>query len=364
MKLNIKIPGIPARISELTIGRGLIQGLPKLLAARLGSRSAYWIWDERVWGLWGKRTAELGWPIGDPSRLVLFPASETNKRLSALEQLARQLVQSGADRNSVLIAVGGGVTGDVVGFLASIYMRGIPHLQIPTTLLAQVDSSVGGKTGVDLPEGKNLLGSFHQPEAIWMDPQFFDTLPSVEFRQGMAEIIKTAMIGDKDLWEYLESNLESLRRRDASSLTRMISACCALKARVVESDEREAGYRRVLNLGHTVGHAVEKLCDYQVRHGDAVAMGLVAAARLAVRRGQLDRHELDRLESLCTAWELPVRLPRSFSADDVLMALKTDKKRVSGALHFILPVGIGQVVDLDNLDLQQLGEVLAALQGD
>jgi len=249
-----------------------------------------------------------------------------------------------------------------VGFLASIYMRGIPCFQIPTTLLAQVDSSIGGKTGVDLPEGKNLLGTFYQPQAIWMAPEFLDTLPAEEFRQGMAEIIKTAMIGDSDLWDYLENGADALKRRDSEALTRVITACCILKARVVESDEKESGYRRVLNLGHTVGHAVEKLCNYQMHHGDAVAMGLVAAARLSVRLGELEEKDSQRLEKLCAVWQLPVRLPKSFSADDVLSTIRSDKKHVQGVLHFILPIKIGEVADRSDLNMEVLRQVVADLQ--
>ncbi len=180
MKLTMNLPGSPARDADVMVGAGLLKDLPDSLQSYLGNRAAYWICDINMWKLWQRRVADLGWPKWETGRLILFQASEANKRLGALEGLARQLVQAGADRRSALVAVGGGVTGDVVGFLASIYMRGIPHFQVPTTLLAQVDSSVGGKTGVDLPEGKNLLGTFYQPRAIWMDPCFLETLPDEE----------------------------------------------------------------------------------------------------------------------------------------------------------------------------------------
>jgi len=363
MKLTINLPGSPARTSEVIIGEGLLKDLPATIASELGKRVAYWIWDENVWDLWKERVAELGWPRWEEGRRILFSASEANKRLSALEGLARQLVLAGADRQSALVAVGGGVTGDVVGFLASVYMRGIPHFQIPTTLLAQVDSSIGGKTGVDLPEGKNLLGTFYQPRTTWMDPQFLETLPPEELKQGMAEVIKTAMIGDEVLWKYLESHTEALKRRDSDALVRIISASCILKAKVVESDEKEAGHRRVLNLGHTVGHALERLSNYSLHHGDAVAMGLVTATRLAVQLGKLSEGDLVRLEKLCMAWDLPTRIPKIYSADAIVSALMTDKKRVRGTLHFILPVRkIGEVVDADNLDLEVLKQVLLALR--
>ena len=233
---------------------------------------------------------------------------------------------------------------------------------MPTTLLAQVDSSIGGKTGVDLEQGKNLLGAFHQPHVIWMDLQFLETLPPEEFRQGMAEVIKTAMIGDESLWHYLEEQSDLIERRDGGALYRIVSACCRLKAGVVQADEREAGLRRILNLGHTVGHALERLSGYQLRHGDAVAMGLIAAAKLAVALGMLDPTSLIRVERLCRVWNLPVRIPGRFSPEAVLAAMQTDKKHIGGRLHFILPVRIGEVVDYQDLTADQLKKVIMELR--
>jgi 3-dehydroquinate synthase len=195
-----------------------------------------------------------------------------------------------------------------------------------------------------------------------MDPQFLETLPADQFRQGMAEVIKSAMIGDEVLWKYLESHTESIKKREPESLVRVVSACCILKAKVVQSDEMESGHRRVLNLGHTVGHAIEKLSGYSIHHGDAVAMGLVVAATLAVHMGKIPDGDLQRLKRLCEAWDLPVRLPATFSPDDVVEALKTDKKRVKGTLHFILPVRIGEVVDITNLNLEDLKRVIVGLR--
>jgi len=248
-----------------------------------------------------------------------------------------------------------------VGFLAAILLRGIPHIQVPTTLLAQVDSSVGGKTGVDLEQGKNLLGAFHQPQLIWMNLQFLETLPPEEFRQGMAEVIKTAMLGDANLWRYLEAHPGELRHREREALCQVVSACCRLKAEVVQLDEKEAGHRRILNLGHTVGHALERLSNYQIRHGDAVAIGLVAAANLAVSLGNLTEESLTRLETLCRTWELPVRIPPGFSPAALLRAMQTDKKHIRGRLHFILPVQIGRVMDYEGLRPEQLEAVLGRL---
>lgn len=362
MDLNINLPGTPPRVSRVMIGDGLGARLPRTLSSFLKGRTDFWICDESVWSIWHERLAQWGWPEPGGGRVLLFAASEANKRLSALEDLAGRLVHAGADRGSALIAVGGGVTGDVTGFLASIFMRGIPHFQVPTTLLAQVDSSIGGKTGVDLAEGKNLLGTFHQPDVILMDPAFLETLPAEEFRQGMAEIVKTAMIGDAELWEYLEVHTDALVRHDREPLEYVITACCRLKARVVEADERESGARRLLNLGHTVGHALEKLSDYRVRHGDGVAVGMVAAARWAVRLGRLPQDVLTRLERLCTAWDLPVRISPAFSPDEILDAVHADKKRIGETLHFILPAGVGWADDCVGLDLAGLKEVLVGMR--
>jgi 3-dehydroquinate synthase len=363
LKSFISLPGTPARVSSLHIGSDLLENLTRELFDCLGGRKAYWVWVEAVWALWGEKLASLLGPSGKGNDVILFAASEHNKRLDAVEGLARKLVRAGADRGSVLVAVGGGVTGDVTGFLASIYMRGISYFQLPTTLLAQVDSSVGGKTGVDLPEGKNLIGTFHQPEAVWMDVRFLQTLPDEEFRQGMAEVIKTAMIGHEELWARLESDGGNILRRDKSALIWVVSQCCAVKSRVVEADEKESGYRRVLNLGHTVGHAIERLSEYEVRHGDAVAMGMVAAARLALRLGMILSRDVDRLIALCEFWGLPVRIPAQFTADDILQALGTDKKKVGETLHFILPVKIGEVIDYPTLNLEDLKQVLLLRDG-
>ncbi|MDY0041173.1 MAG: 3-dehydroquinate synthase [Desulforhabdus sp.] len=362
MRRLIKLPGSPPRISEVIIGEGLLADLPRIIRSHAENRAPYWIWDEKVWELWQDKLAPLGWPGPADGQTLLFAASEQNKRLSAVEGLARRLVKAGADRRSLLVAVGGGVTGDVVGFLASIYMRGIPHYQIPTTLLAQVDSSIGGKTGVDLPEGKNLLGSFHQPSFIWMEPQFFSTLSAEDFRQGMAEVIKTALIGDELLWKFLETHGNTIKRREPQALLRIVSACCAIKSKVVEADEKEAGYRRVLNLGHTAGHALERLSGYRIPHGDAVAVGMVVATKLAVRMGKISEDVLMRLEQLCRAWDLPRRIPSDYPAEALLAALKTDKKWEAGTLHFILPVRIGEVADCVQLDMNELANVMESLR--
>ncbi len=321
----------------------------------------YWVWDETVWSLWGRKVREFGWPAQRDGRVILFSASEPNKRLTSVEFLARRLVNAGANRDSAIVAVGGGVTGDVAGFIASIYMRGIPCFQIPTTLLAQVDSSIGGKTGVDLPEGKNLLGTFQQPRQVYIDPRFLTTLPDEELRQGMAEVIKSAMIGDEVLWKFVENSSEAIRKRDPDALLRIISASCMLKSRIVEADEKESGHRRVLNLGHTVGHAIEKLSGFKLRHGDCVATGMMAAATLAHQLGKMQTGELERLESICELWEMPVRIAASTESQSIIDAIQTDKKRIGEKLHFIMPVRIGKVIEVTDIDQGELNRALKSL---
>lgn len=361
MKIDIAVEAAGPHVSEIFIGDDVMERIADGIGKALGGRSAYWIWDETVWSLWGRRALELGWPGHRDPNVILFTASEPNKRLASVEFIARRLVNAGANRDSALIAVGGGVTGDVAGFVASIYMRGIPYFQVPTSLLAQVDSSIGGKTGVDLPEGKNLLGTFQQARQVYIDPRFVTTLPDEELRQGMAEVVKSAMIGDEVLWKFVENNPGALKKHDPEALLRIISASCLLKSRIVQADERESGNRRVLNLGHTVGHALEKLTGFSLRHGDCVATGMVAAAALSHRLGKLQQGDLKRLEGICGTWEMPVRIPSSIGSRAIVDTIRTDKKRIGDKLHFILPVRIGKVVDLTDIDNGEFEDVLKSL---
>lgn len=360
-RLTLKISAIPERCYDIRAAHGLMDRVRQELAVDAGSRTCFWIWDQSVWNLWQDTASRLGWPREGSRRHLLFAGSEQNKRLSSIGRLGSALVERNADRSSALVAVGGGVTGDVVGFLAAIYMRGIPFYQLPTTLLAQVDSSVGGKTAVDLPEGKNLLGSFHQPSAVWIDPHFLSTLPAFQFRQGMAEVIKTALLGHPELWQFLEQSSDAIRAGEPEALLRMITESCRVKARVVAADEKEGGRRRILNLGHTVGHALERLSRYELAHGDAVAMGMIAAAEWAVALKLFHPDQSKRLRQLCRTFDLPTEIPPDYAATDLIDALRSDKKYLAGQLHFILPVGIGEVIDRTDLDLEQLTSVLNRL---
>jgi 3-dehydroquinate synthase len=274
----------------------------------------------------------------------LFPIQpgETRKNLATIGELAERLALAGFDRHDALIALGGGVGGDICGFLASIYMRGIPFIQVPTTLLAQVDSSVGGKTGVDIDAGKNLLGTFYQPKAVFIDPETLRSLPQQEMRSGLAEVLKYGLIRDKTFFDFLAAKREDIFALDATTLTDTIAACCRIKAEVVMADEREGDLRRILNFGHTLGHAVEAASRYSLSHGFAVGIGMMAAARLSARRGLLTPAARDNIGAVLTAYGLPVDIPPELDRERIRFFLKTDKKAVDGRLVFVLLHGIGR----------------------
>ncbi len=256
------------------------------------------------------------------------------------------------------MALGGGVSGDMTGFLASIYMRGIPFVQVPTTLLAQVDSSVGGKTGVDISEGKNLIGTFYQPRAVFIDTLVLDTLPEQEFLGGMAEVIKYGVIRDPEFFTFLEENRTGILAREQALLTSLIGRCCRIKADVVEEDEREGDLRRILNFGHTIGHAVEAASNFQLIHGLAISIGMRAAADLAVLAGLLPRQDAARLRTLLADYGLPVSVPADLDRASIKAFLKTDKKTIGGRVFFVLPEAIGRVVITDQVVENHLDQVL------
>ncbi len=283
--------------------------------------------------------------------VVEMPDGEAHKTLATVAGLYDAFVAAGLDRRGPVVALGGGVVGDVAGFAAATYLRGVPFVQVPTSLLAMVDASVGGKTGVDLPQGKNLVGAFKQPALVLIDPETLKTLPSDEFRSGLAEVVKGGMIGDPGLFEIMEG-------RGVVGLSELIGRAVRVKVAVVEEDPFESGRRAVLNLGHTFGHAFETLSGYRLRHGEAVSIGLAAATRLAARLALCDAELVERVESLLGRLDLPTRAP-GFDPAQVLAAMATDKKRVGGRLRFVLPRAIG---DVDVFDDAPVEHVLAVLE--
>jgi 3-dehydroquinate synthase len=269
-------------------------------------------------------------------------------------------VDSQADRKTAVIAVGGGVVGDLAGFVAATYGRGLPLLMVPTTLLAMVDSSVGGKVGVNHPKAKNLIGAFHQPVGVWIDTAFLDTLPNREFRSGLAEIVKYGVCLDAELFAFLEGNADAILQREPSALRHIIGRSCELKASIIEKDEREeTGVRAILNYGHTFGHAFENVGGYGVwLHGEAIAAGMMCAALLSERRGLIPAEISERQNSLLARFGLPSALPQEWKEDEILEVMRNDKKVVSGRMRFVLPQRLGSATLFDDVPESDVRQVL------
>lgn len=291
---------------------------------------------------WGAALTDSLTAAGIAHQVLEMPDGEKYKNLNTLEDLADKLIRRGADRKSVFIAFGGGVAGDVTGFLASVYMRGVDFIQIPTTLLAQVDASIGGKTGVDLRAGKNLLGTFHQPRIVLSDPGVLSTLPEREFRAGLYEALKCGIISNPEIFGFMEEQRTRILSRDAAALQWLIAECVRVKAELVALDERESGPRRILNFGHTIGHALEAETGYkQFLHGEAVAWGMVAASMISAAMQRTDAETARRIISTVLAYaSLPKVEPRGRK---IIGRLKVDKKTLDGVVHFVLPLEIGRV---------------------
>ena len=301
---------------------------------------------------------EKGWRC----ETEILPAGETSKSLNILSHVYDRLIDLNADRRTLVIAVGGGVVGDAAGFIAATFMRGIPFIQVPTTLLSAVDSSVGGKTGVNHPRAKNMIGSFYQPIGVLIDTATLETLPDREYRAGLAEVVKYGVILDAEFLQYLEHHVEGINSRQPDVLRHIIAQSCRLKAKVVEADEFETkGLRAALNYGHTFGHAFEALAGYgELLHGEAVAIGMVHASRLAERRGLIDPSLTQRQIRLLSELHLPTALPpgQNYSAEDVLARMRLDKKTVSGSLRFVLPINAGAVKTFSDVLESDVREIL------
>jgi 3-dehydroquinate synthase len=342
----------PSAKYDVIAGSGLLDSLAPRIERIAGKlpRRVFVVTSAEIWALWGKRLcASFAEP---PVALFLLPG-EKHKTMASVEKLARLMAAAGADRGSLLIAFGGGIVGDVGGFLAAVFMRGIPYVQVPTTFLAQVDSSVGGKTGVNLPEGKNLLGSFHHPLAVFADTQVLGTLPDRELRAGLMESIKAGIIRDRALVRFMEEHANEILARDAKALERVIGASIRMKAAVVSRDERESGLRMILNFGHTLGHAIEQATHYKaLLHGEAVGWGMIAALHLAQQRGTIAERQVERMEKLIHRYgPLP---PLKLRASKLVAATGSDKKNVGGVRRFVLPLGIGDAGVVDDVTPAEL----------
>lgn len=339
----ISVPvATPSRSYEVIIGSGLLARAGDSLGKFVENRRAFVITVQPVKRHWAKVLTKSLAASGIATELMEMPDGERSKRLATLEKLADKLVKLGADRGVTLIALGGGVVGDVTGFLASIYMRGVDVIQVPTTVLAQVDAAIGGKTGVNLVSGKNLLGTFHQPRAVLVDPAVLETLPTREYRAGLYESLKCGIIGDTGLFRLFEDKRREILERDPVVVEKVIADSVRLKASVVSADEREGGLRQVLNLGHTIGHALEAETRYsQLLHGEAVAWGMIAATHIALSTGKLDSVTAGRISNAVLGFG---KLPRmKWRTENIVRRLRSDKKTRQGVVHFILPREIGKV---------------------
>jgi 3-dehydroquinate synthase len=342
----------PQRAYEAIVQRGVLGRIAEFVPGRA---KTFVITSKDVWALHGSGVRA--------DHVLFFPGGESRKRLSEVEALAEQMIAAGADRSSVVIALGGGIVNDVAGFVAAIFMRGVPVIQVPTTLLAQVDAAIGGKTGVNLVAGKNLLGSFHQPLVVLIDPDVLATLPEREYRAGLYEIIKCGVIRDADLFRVLDECAPAVLAQRPEMVDRIIADAVRIKAEVVSADEREGDLRRILNFGHTVGHALEAETKYErFLHGEAVAFGMRAAAAIAERTGHLkpeDRLAIDRV----IAKYGPIPPLSGIAATALAARLGADKKTLQGKVHFVLPVRIGEVSIVsgigDSVVIESIKAVLA-----
>ncbi len=292
----------------------------------------------------------------------ILPAGERHKTIHSIQKLYDTALENHLERSSTFIALGGGVIGDMTGFAAATWLRGVNVVQVPTSLLAMVDAAIGGKTGVNHPRGKNLIGAFYQPKLVLIDPQVLKTLPVREFRAGMAEVIKYGIVWDRELFEQLEAapRLDHLHDLDAKLLHEILMRSCQAKAEVVGKDEKEAGLRAILNYGHTVGHAVESLTGYRlVNHGEAVGIGMVSAGQIAAAMQLWSAPEADRQNALIAKVGLPIHIPPMVSVEAIIEALQADKKVQAGKVRFILPQAIGQVIISDRVTADTLNTVLS-----
>jgi len=332
------------------IGNDAIDQLGRELdALKLGPRRIL-LSSPRVWEFHGPRFRKLG---ADRTP-ILIEDGERYKNLNTVARILDALVKEKADRSTTLVAIGGGVIGDMVGFAAATYLRGIPIVHVPTTLLAQVDSAIGGKTGVNHPLGKNLIGSFHAPSLVVADPIVLETLPRREFRAGLYEVIKYGVIADPTLLDRMRDSVTAIFNRDGDAIAPLVLASCRIKADVVSADERESGRRRILNFGHTIGHALEAVTKYkQFRHGEAIGYGMLAALNIGVARGITPRSLHDEIESLIAQLG-PLPSVSDISAKEVYAAIGRDKKVVAGTLHFIAAVERGKTVELTDVTEQEI----------
>ncbi|MCI0569014.1 MAG: 3-dehydroquinate synthase [Acidobacteria bacterium] len=328
------------------VGSGILRHLPRILRRFAPAHRYFLITDSTVARLHGRAVHSALRKSGLRADFLMVAAGERSKTRESKARLEDRMLALGGGRDSAVIAIGGGMVGDLAGFTAATYLRGIPFVAVPTTLLAMVDAALGGKTAVDHPRGKNLIGAFHHPKAVLADVQALRTLSEREYRSGLAEVVKTAVVGDAALFRRLERSTATILSRHPEALAEVITACCRLKARVVAADEREAGLRVILNFGHTLGHALEHLSRYRLAHGEAVAIGMVLEARAAEAAGIMKRGEPGRIEALLTSLGIPLTPPKRLSAARILAAARVDKKSRHGTLLYAVPRRVGRMAGM------------------
>jgi len=351
------------RSYDVRIGPGMLGELDRLTASLNGAASVMVISDSNVAQLYAPRVLQLLESKDRSTSLITFPAGESNKTLATYASIMDQLLVAGSpiDRGTVVVALGGGVTGDIAGFVAATALRGLRWIQCPTTLLAAVDASVGGKTGVDHATGKNLIGAFHQPCGVLVDVETLATLPAVEFGNGLAECVKHGVIRDESLLGFLEGCAEDIAASSPEVMTELICRNVEIKARVVSADEREVSLRAHLNFGHTIGHALEVFFGYDnMPHGQAVSLGMVAACRMSVARGHLSQTDADRVADLLKSLHLPVKCG-GLDPAEIWRIMQHDKKMAGGKVRMVLPTGLGAVDIFDDITAEAVADAAAAI---
>jgi 3-dehydroquinate synthase len=348
------------RSYDIEIGSGNVRDVALFCDADAEDSHAVIITDANVDDLYSEPVAESLVDAGSEVDILVVEAGESSKAPEVAAELWEQMLDQGTDRKSVVVAVGGGVVGDLAGFVAATFARGLRFVQVPTTLLAQVDSSVGGKVGINLPGGKNMVGAFWQPRGVVVDVSVLETLPEREYRAGLAEVVKYGVIQDADFFAHLEANVEPINAREPAALTYVIQRCCRLKADVVEQDEREeTGVRSILNYGHTFCHAFEAATDYEeLLHGEGVAIGMMCAARLAQRMGCVDAEFTKRQRALLEAFGLPLNVP-DVEPDELIDLMYRDKKVDRGKLRFVVPSRMGHVECVGDVTTEDIVAALA-----
>lgn len=350
------------RSYDIRVESGALRLVGETARRACPSASAVVVTNPRIGELYADPVMDSLDAAGIRARLVCVPAGEKYKNIATANRLYKEFVSARLDRGSLVVALGGGVIGDLSGFAAATYLRGVAFLQVPTTLLAQVDSSVGGKTGINLPAGKNLVGAFHQPCGVLIDPAVLRTLPRREVRAGLAEVIKHGIISDQQFFEYLLANMTRILALDTEVVTHAISRCCEIKAAVVTQDEKESGLREILNFGHTLGHGIENAAGYgRYRHGEALAIGMIGEAFIAEKMGVAKAGTAAAIQQSLMSAGLPTVIAPGVVLDGILTAMALDKKARKGKLKFVLPTRIGAVVTRDDVPPELVTEALRRL---